>query len=205
MTITLTAFFAYLAAHALAAATPGPAMFAVISTGLSRGAKAGMAVGFGVAIGDMTLVSLAMIGLVALAAAFGWIFAFVKYVGAAYLIWIGIKMWRSAANALENLPAKQGGGVRSIALGAAIAFGNPKAILFHASLMPLLLDVNALTWADIGTVLAVVGTVNIVTMSVYAAITGRASQWFRTPVRMRWMNRIAGGAMVGTGAVIAAR
>ncbi|MCB8822069.1 LysE family translocator [Microvirga rosea] len=203
--MTTTALIAYVAALFLAAATPGPAMFAVISTGLTRGARSGVAVGLGSAAGDMALVSLALVGLAALAAAFGWVFAVVKYAGAAYLIWIGIKMWRKAAEALQDAPARPGGRFRSAVLGAAIAFGNPKAILFHASLMPLLLDISALRASDIAVVLAAVCFVNVATMSFYAALAGRASQWFRTPARMRWVGRVAGGAMVGTGALIATR
>lgn len=203
--MTLAILAAYAAALLLAAATPGPAMFAVISTGLSRGWRPAAAVGLGVAIGDVLLVSLAMLGLAALAAAFGWVFAVVKYAGAAYLIWLGIRMWRASAAVQEGTRPAAGHPLRALGLGAAIAFGNPKAILFHASLMPILIDVAALTLRDAAVVMAIVFAVNIVTMGVYALLAGGASGWFRTPGRLRLLNRLAGGAMVGTGAVIAAR
>jgi len=203
--MTLTAFVAYCVAITLAAATPGPAMFAVITNGVSRGFVRAFMAGLGVAAGDAVLVTLALLGLVALAQTFEWVFLALKYAGAAYLVFLGIRMWRSAAAQSDGLQAEQARLSRSFFLGASIALGNPKAILFHASIMPLILDLNTMTFADGLLVIAVVISVNIVTMGAYAALAGRASGWFRTPRRMRLMNRFAGGAMIGTGALIAAR
>jgi threonine/homoserine/homoserine lactone efflux protein len=203
--MTMTAMIAYAAALLVAVATPGPAMFGVISTGLARGTSAAVAVGFGVALGDILLVSVALLGLGAIAATFGWVFAFVKYAGAAYLIWIGIKMWRSKPELTSGQPTQSRHPLRNVGLGAAMALGNPKAILFHASLMPLLLDLGSMTILDAGVVLSIVFTVNTATMGFYGLLSGHASSWLRTPSRVRWMNRIAGSAMVATGAVIASR
>lgn len=203
--MTTTAMIVYAATLLVAVATPGPAMFGVISTGLARGTSAAVAVGLGVALGDTLLVSVALLGLGTLAATFGWVFAIVKYAGAAYLIWIGIKMWRSPPELARSRLTGPRHPLRNVGLGSAMALGNPKAILFHASLMPLLLDLGSLTILDAGVVLGIVLTVNTVTMGFYGLLSGQASSWFRTGGQVRWMNRIAGTAMVGTGAIIAAR
>ena len=203
--MTMPAMIAYAAALTIAAATPGPSMFGIISTGLARGTSAAVAVGFGVALGDIVLAGAALLGLGALAAAFGWIFAALKYAGAAYLIWIGIKMWRAMPELVNSRAVQAHHPLRSVGLGAAMALGNPKAILFHASLMPLLLDLSSLTVLDVGIILGLVFTVNVVTMGVYGSLAGQSANWFRTPGRVRWMNRIAGSAMISTGAVIASR
>ena len=203
--MTPTAFLAYCAAITLAAATPGPAMFAVITNGVSRGFLRAFMAGVGVAAGDAVLVTLALLGLVALAQTFEWIFLLLKYAGAAYLIFLGIRMWRAAATQPDEPQASQARLSRSFLLGASIALGNPKAILFHASIMPLILNLDTMTFADGLLVVLVVITVNILTMGTYAALAGRASGWFRTPRRLRLMNRVAGSAMIGTGALIAAR
>ncbi|CDX18037.1 conserved membrane hypothetical protein [Mesorhizobium sp. ORS 3324] len=203
--MTFTAFLAYCAAITLAAATPGPAMFTVITNGVSRGFARAFMAGVGIAAGDAVLVTLALLGLVALAQTFEWIFLALKYAGAAYLVFLGIRMWRSAAAHEGGAHTAQAGLSRSFFLGASIALGNPKAILFHASIMPLILDLKAMTFADGLLVVMVVIGVNIATMGIYAALAGRASGWFRTPGRMRLMNRFAGGAMIGTGALIVAR
>ncbi|MBZ9661097.1 LysE family translocator [Mesorhizobium sp. ESP-6-4] len=203
--MTMTAFLAYCVAISLAAATPGPAMFAVITNGLSRGFLRAFIAGMGVAAGDAVLVTLALLGLVALAQTFEWIFLLLKYAGAAYLVFLGIRMWRAAAQKPDDSRQTQARLSRSFFLGASIALGNPKAILFHASIMPLILNLDTMTFADGLLVVLVVVSVNIITMGLYAAMAGRAAGWFKTPKRMRLMNRLAGGAMIGTGALIAAR
>ena len=203
--MTPTAFLAYCAAVTLAAATPGPAMFRVITNGVSRGFLRAFMAGVGVAAGDAVLVTLALLGLVALAQTFEWIFLLLKYAGAAYLIFLGIRMWRASTAQSNESRTVEAGLSRSFFLGASIALGNPKAILFHASIMPLILNLDTLTFVDGLLVVATVISVNILTMGVYAALAGRASGWFRTPKRMRLMNRFAGSAMIGTGALIAAR
>ncbi|MBZ9975361.1 LysE family translocator [Mesorhizobium sp. BR-1-1-10] len=101
--MTPTAFLAYCAAVTLAAATPGRAMFAVITNGVSRGFLRAFMAGLGVAAGDAVLVTLALLGLVALAQTFEWIFLLLKYAGAAYLIFLGVRMWRASV-AQSNEP-----------------------------------------------------------------------------------------------------
>lgn len=91
--------------------------------------------GVGVAAGDAVLVTLALLGLVALAQTFEWIFLLLKYAGAAYLIFLGIRMWRASASQSNEPRTAEARLSRSFFLGASIALGNPKAILFHASIM----------------------------------------------------------------------
>jgi threonine/homoserine/homoserine lactone efflux protein len=180
-------------------------MLAVIATGISRGTRRGILVGLGVALGDMILVTIAMFGLIALAQAFSIIFLAAKYAGAAYLIWLGIMMWRAAGTIDTNAAAAARGAGRPFLVGLMLALSNPKAILFHASLMPLILDLRTLTTVDALLIMAVVFSVNVLTMSTYSMLAGKSSAWFRTGARLRWMNRIAGSAMIGTGALIASR
>ena len=202
--MTLAAFFAYCLAVTLAAATPGPAMFTAISTGIARGFVPGFLVGSGVAMADAILVTLALAGLVTLVQTFEWIFLLLKYAGAAYLVWLGVRMWRSppASGAGNRL---QDGAVRPFLLGASIGLGNPKAILFHASIMPLILDLGALTLVDCAAVVAVVVCVNILVMGFYAGLSTAAARFFQTEKRMRMVNRFAGASMIGAGALIASR
>ncbi len=193
---------AYAAALLLAVATPGPAMFTVVSTGVSRGIRPATAIALGIAVGDVVLGGMALIGLIALVATFGWVFAVIKYAGAAYLIWLGVKLWRSTSHLANDRPSVEGS-LRGFGLGLAVAVGNPKAILFHASLMPLLLDLTRLTMPAAITVLGIIFAINLAVMTGYAALSSGASRWFRTPARLRWLNRVSGGAFVGTGVAIA--
>lgn len=203
--MTLFSLLAYAGAVFAAAASPGPSMLAVITTGVSRGAASAIALGIGIGLGDLVLVGLALMGLAAVAHTVEWIFLVLKYAGAAYLIWLGFKMWRSSPQPMGGVERPQSKAARSVALGAAVGLGNPKAILFHASIMPLILDVKALTVLDGVIVLGVVFCINVGIMTFYSLAAGRSARWFSTSGRMRWMNRVAGSAMIGTGALIASR
>lgn len=201
----ITAFIAYCLALLLAVATPGPAMFAVITTGISRGTFSALVVGLGVALSDVVLVGIALAGLVAIAQSFSWLFTVIKYAGAGYLIFLGYRMWMAGSRFEAGSTVQPVSAARQFGLGTAIAFGNPKAILFHASLMPLILDVGTLSAFDIAVIMMAVFGVNSLTMGTYAVLAGASSRWFRSAGAMRALNRTAGGAMIGTGVFVAVR
>ncbi len=97
------------------------------------------------------------------------------------------------------------GRTRPFLLGASIGLGNPKAILFHASIMPLILDLDTLTATDGAVVIAAVIGVNLAVMGIYAGLSSGTARFFATEGRMRAVNRMAGGTMIGAGALIASR
>lgn len=203
--MSIAAFLAYCTAVTIAAAMPGPSMFAVVTTGVSRGFTPAFAVGVGVAAADVVLVVLALAGLVVIVQTFEWVFAALKYAGAAYLIWLGIRMWRTTAGGASADALTRRVKSRSFLLGASIGLGNPKAILFHAAIMPLILDLKALTLADCLVIVVAIVAANVAVMTIYASLSGIAARWFRTERGMWMVNRIGGAAMIGTGALIAAR
>ena len=192
---------AYAIALILAVATPGPAMIAVLSKGVAHGTRPALTAASGVAVADVLLGALALGGLAAILALFGWVLVAIKFAAAAYLIWLGVKMWRTVPQIEPS--TKAGGG--DFAAGLAVALGNPKAILFHASLMPLIIDLRLLEWSSAATILLIIFTVNLTVMSGYAFLAGRGGRWLKAPARRKWMNRAAGGSMVGAGIAIAAR
>lgn len=154
---------------------------------------------------DAVLVILALLGLVALVQTFESIFLVLKYAGSAYLIWLGMRMWRSSTVAKCDPTMEGNGTMQPFLLGASIGLGNPKAILFHASIMPLILDLGALTLADCSIVIAVVISVNVMVMGLHAGLSTATARFFKTAPRMRLVNRLAGGAMIGAGALISSR
>ena len=203
--MSATVFAAYALAVFVAAAMPGPTVFALISSGLSRGTQSALVFAVAIAVAAVALVSLVLLGLTVVARTFGWVFIMLKYAGAAYLIVLGYHLWRTAGKAVGDLPRVQRRLTRQFLTGAAIAFGNPKALLFHASLMPLLLDIHAMRPLDYATVVAIVMTVDLVTMGGYAVLSGTAGRWLRSTRAARLMNRTAGSVMIGSGVLIATR
>lgn len=200
-----TVFVAYAAALALAVATPGPATLAVVSKGIARGPSKATTMALGIAIGDVILGAIALIGLAAVAAAFGWALTIIKFAGAAYLVWLGIRYWRSSMRDDGGVDVRVGSHYASFAAGTAIAIGNPKAILLHASLMPLIIDVGEIAPGEAAAILAIILAVNATIMCAYAVMAGGAARWLDQPVRRRWMERFAGTAAIATGTAIAYR
>jgi threonine/homoserine/homoserine lactone efflux protein len=200
--VTTASLLAYAIALALAVATPGPAMIALIGRSVARGPKAGIRMALGIGLADVTLGALALLGLAALLRSYAWALDVLKYSAAAYLVWLGVKMWRSPpAEPAESNPATGS----DVATGLAVGLSNPKAMLFHASLMPLIIDLRLLDWSSAIAILCIIFAANWSVMSAYALAAGEGGRRIRSPQRLRLLGRLAGGAMVGAAALLIAR
>src|SRR5215475_2530864 len=98
--MTLETWLTFVAASAILLIIPGPTVLLVVSYALGQGWRAALPMAIGVALGDFTAMTLSMLGVGALLAASATLFTVLKWIGAAYLIWLGIKLWR-AGGALE--------------------------------------------------------------------------------------------------------
>jgi threonine/homoserine/homoserine lactone efflux protein len=199
--MTPASLLAYALALILAVATPGPAMIAVTGRGLSQGPRPALVMASGIAIADCILGALAILGLAALMATYFWLVTVIKSAGAAYLVWLGIRMWRAPT----DLGAKARGPKGDFLLGMTVGLSNPKAILFHASMMPLIIDLRLLDQSSGAAILAIIFCANLLGMGAYALFAGNGARWVQTPRRIAWLNRIGGGSMLGAGALIVVR
>lgn len=201
-----SAYLVFALSLAIAVATPGPGILAVASCSLSRGFKAACGLTLGIIAGDVLFFLLSVFGLAALAHAMGEFFLVVKILGGAYLIWLGIKLWRArpVPAELKDEGTERGFG-RNVLAGLAVTLGNPKAIGFYAGLLPTIVPIEKLSALDItamtGIVIAVVGLIPIA----YAAAAARARRFLASEKRMRVVNRTAGGMMIGVGVSVATR
>ena len=134
--MTLELWLAFVAASSLLLVIPGPTVLLVVSYALGQGWRTALPMAVGVALGDFTAMTLSMLGLGALLAASATLFTVLKWIGAAYLIWLGVKLWR-AGGTLEATP-------RTDAVSAARMLGhawlvtalNPKSITFFVAFLP---------------------------------------------------------------------
>ena len=141
--MTFESWAAFTAASAVLLIIPGPTVLLVVSYALGQGWRTALPMAVGVALGDFTAMTLSMLGLGALLAASATLFTVLKWVGAAYLVWLGIKLWR-AGGTLEAAP-------RTDAVSAAKMLGhawlvtalNPKSITFFVAFLPAFLDPHA--------------------------------------------------------------
>jgi threonine/homoserine/homoserine lactone efflux protein len=102
-------FIAFAAASALLLAIPGPTILLVISYALSRGRKAAFATILGVMLGDITAITASMAGMGALLAVSSELFTMLKWIGALYLIWLGVKLWRAPTDTTNTADAPDRG------------------------------------------------------------------------------------------------
>jgi threonine/homoserine/homoserine lactone efflux protein len=200
-------FAVFTAALAIAVATPGPGILAVVSCSLGRGLRDALALICGIILGDLTYFILAVAGMAALAHSMGDLFLVVKLAGAAYLMWLGFKLWRTKSSAAMTGAATSSslGFKRSFAGGLTLTLSNPKTIAFYAGLLPTVIDLDKLSRADAG----VMGLIVVVVVggipTLYALAASRARRFFNSASRMKVMNRTAGTMMIGAGVAVAAR
>lgn len=199
---------AFTVALAIAVALPGPGIFAVVSCALGRGLRAALTLIAGIILGDLIYFSLAVMGMAALARSMGELFVVVKFAGAAYLVWLGIKLWREqpADPAATDASAPSAhGDRRNLLAGFLVTIGNPKSIAFYAGLLPTFIDLEKLSAGDAlamgGIVILTVGLIP----AAYAVAAAGSRRFFRSPARLRLLNRTAGTMLIGSGVTVAIR
>ncbi len=203
----LPVLMAFTIALAIAVALPGPGVFAVVSCAIARGFRAALAMVGGIALGDLIYFCLAALGMAALARSMGDAFIAVKFAGAVYLIWLGLKLWREQPPAAApDGRANGGSGARQgFATGFLVTAGNPKAMAFYAGLLPTFVDLPTLSTGDT----VVMGGIVLVTVSSimagYAALAAGSRRFLESPARRKVLNRVAGTMLMGSGIIIALR
>jgi threonine/homoserine/homoserine lactone efflux protein len=203
----LSVLLAFSAALAIAVAIPGPGIFAVVSCALGRGFREALALIAGVIIGDLLYFTLAVLGMAAMARSMGEFFIVIKLAGAAYLIWLGVKLWRQppATLSTSGTAAPQRGFRRSLLGGLFVTLSNPKSIAFYAGLLPTFVDLEKLSASDAFAMGLIVVLVVGAIPAAYAFAAAGSRRFLSEPSRLKIMNRAAGTMMIGTGVTVAAQ
>jgi threonine/homoserine/homoserine lactone efflux protein len=180
--------------------TPGPGVFAILARALVSGSGACFFLALGMVISDIIYLVLACYGLAALAEHWSEAFMVVRIIGAIYLIYLGIKMWRATRQ--QELPVEAAGQEKigfSFLQGFIISASNPKVILFYIAFLPTFMDLTLLTRGDI--VLAAVLTLLALMagLMLIAAGASSARRYVRSPGGHKTLNRTAGAVMIGAG------
>lgn len=209
--LSIESFLAFVVAMFFLSLTPGPGFLAVVARALRGGFAAGLAAIAGLVLGDILFLVLAILGLSALAMALGEFFLVVKLLGGAYLVWLGISLWRSQPEPREIAAADEAGSKerlshrRSFALGFLVTLANPKVILFYSALVPTFIEVSALTVLDVVLLSAVVAAVLVFVLGAYAFLAAHAGRAVKGGRALTWLNRITGGLLIGAGVTLATR
>ncbi|MBA8876695.1 LysE family translocator [Phyllobacterium myrsinacearum] len=196
-------WLAFVAASAILLAIPGPTILLVISYALGHGRRFAAATVAGVALGDFTAMTASMLGLGALLAASAAIFTVLKWIGAAYLIYLGIKLWRApvADTTTSDTPESNESALRIFLHTYVVTALNPKSIIFFVAFLPQFLDTTRPVFTQMvifETTFLVLATLNAGT---YALMASMARQTIRKPNVQRIVNRTGGSLMIGAGLV----
>ncbi len=201
--MTLTTYFLYLAAVALLIFTPGPTMLMCMTTALNHGPRKAMTSAAGSVSAVLCVMLLSALGLGALLAASETAFTVAKFIGAAYLIWLGIKTFRSDAAVLQ---ADAGGAETSRSSfylrGFLVGASNPKAVLFFAAFFPQFLN-PAVPFAPQFAILALTFMAFELTVLTLCALgVSRIAPLLRASGPVRWFNRVSGGLFTLMGGLL---
>jgi len=183
---------------------PGPTIILVISYSLLRGRQSVIALVLGVGLGDLTAMSLSFLGVGVLLQTVATAFYFIKWLGAAYLIWLGIKMWSSASE-FTDLDKKN----RSHAWGEIFSSAyittalNPKSIVFFLAFIPQFIEPELPFTTQVVILGATFFVLAIISVLGYAALAIYAGQQLHLPLIQRWTHRIGGGLLIGAGGMTA--
>jgi len=203
--MTFATWLTFLAASGILVLIPGPTVLLVVSYALGQGWRTALPMAIGVALGDFTAMTLSMLGLGALLAASGTVFTMLKWIGAAYLVWLGIKLWR-AGGALEAKPRSDATPpLRMLGHAWLVTALNPKSLTFFIAFLPQFLDRNGdfLTQMLVfETTFLVLAFVNAIT---YALVASRARSLMRNPRAVGIVNRVGGSLLIGAGIAAVAR
>jgi threonine/homoserine/homoserine lactone efflux protein len=200
--MSLQLYLAFVAACIGLALLPGPVVTLVIANGLRHGTSAAFTNIAGVQAGLSIVIGVVAIGLTSLMATMGYWFDWVRFAGAAYLVWLGIRLIRSPVEGVkaEAPPPPPRGGF--FLQGLLVLLSNPKVLVFFGAFIPQFMDMKA----DHASQVALLGVTFMViaglTDACYALAAGRARKFFSVR-RTRLLSRISGGFMIGGGVWLA--
>jgi threonine/homoserine/homoserine lactone efflux protein len=185
---------------------PGPAVVYIVAQGIEQGRVAGLVSMLGIQVGALVHVAAAALGLSALLVQSAVAFSVVKYAGAAYLVYLGVRRILAREQLVPGGPARAPKPLgRLFRQGIVVNVLNPKAALFFFAFLPQFVDPDA---GSVGLQMAVLGllfiAIAVVSDGMYALAAGTASGWLRgNPAFLRGERWISGSVLVGLGVTTA--
>jgi threonine/homoserine/homoserine lactone efflux protein len=202
--MTFSNWLIFCGVAALVCFTPGPAVLLAISNSVAVGPRRAMISSLGNAAGLFVVSGLATAGMGVVLATSATAFTVLKLAGAAYLVYLGIKQWRSDANSFVSIDAfdtsrGQTSAWRLFGHGITVALTNPKGILFFSALFPQFLTQEAPVFEQFAVLTTTFATCAVVSHAFYVLLARALKNHLANPRRARLFNRVSGGAFVVLG------
>jgi threonine/homoserine/homoserine lactone efflux protein len=191
----------FVGASAALLVMPGPTIALVVARSLSQGRRTALPLVLGVGLGDLLAAGLALAGAGAILAASATAFTVVKVVGALYLVWLGLRLFRA-----EPVPPSQGAGPIDHRAGRAafrdgflVTVFNPKGILFFVAFVPQFIDADAGYAGQAAFFALTFAALGLLNGAAYALGADAMRGAIRSTRALRWMNRAGGTAIAAAG------
>jgi homoserine/homoserine lactone efflux protein len=189
-------FSAFLLLTIILVLTPGPIVTLVLATGATRGVRAGLITVAGSTLGNALLITGIALGLSLVIEHAAMIFEWLRWIGAAYLIWLGIQAWRHAGADTAVVPPS---GHVYFRRGFVAAITNPKTIAFFTAFLPQFIDPSLPAGHQLLVMCVVAITMASVTDCGWAMVAGAGRSFFLRNASASWLGRISGLALIGGG------
>jgi len=199
----LHVFIAFVIATAIMIALPGPSVLLTVAHSISFGWKRGIVTVAGATMGIAVQLTIAAIGLASMLNVVAHAFEWLRWIGAVYLIYLGIKQWRSANDPMEIETASVSK-KNLFFQGLVITIFNPKSLIFIAAFLPQFINVSSPVRAQLIIIVPTFLLITFAVTSVWALAAGKASKFFRSQKALQVVSRTSGGLMVAAGVGLAA-
>jgi threonine/homoserine/homoserine lactone efflux protein len=202
--MAIESWLAFAAASTILLVIPGPTVLLVVSYALGQGWRTALPTAVGVALGDFTAMTLSMLGVGALLATSAMLFTVLKWIGAVYLIWLGIKLWQAGGSLNAGPRNDKVSALKMIGHAWVVTALNPKSITFFVAFLPQFLSPNSSFPAQMiifETTFLVLAFANAFG---YALIASRARALVQSSRAISIFNKTGGTLLIGAGVAAAA-
>lgn len=193
----MAALFTVMVAGAL---VPGVSTLTVAARSAAFGLTHGVYTSLGIVLGDIVFIVIAIYGLTVLAGVMGNQFALIKYLGAAYLLWLGVALWRAMPAHETYTRPGESSVLASLLSGLLITLGDQKAILFYLGFFPAFIDLSVVSFLDTGIIIMIAMVAVGGPKLAYAVLANRVGASIKRARTGTILNRVAGSVMIAVGA-----
>jgi len=198
--MSIETWVAFVVAAEIILVIPGPTILLVVSQALAHGRASVIPLVVGVLLGDFVAMTLSLVGLGAVLSASAVLFSILKWIGAGYLVYLGIRLWMAPPPTVDTDASGAAPEGRTFLSRAFIVTAlNPKSIAFFVAFLPHFINPGKPVISQmviLGTTFLVMATVNA---ALYAVFAGRLRDVMKSRRVRRWFDRCGGSALIGAG------
>jgi threonine/homoserine/homoserine lactone efflux protein len=188
-------YFAFVAATAILMLIPGPNVALIVANSLARGTRVGLLTVAGTSCAMVPQLLLVLLGMSAALTVLSDWFAWLRWIGVAYLVYLGIKQWRTPADDLLGVRAEQESNRAIFARGFLVSLTNPKTLLFYGAFFPQFIDPHHEAMPQFAILSATFLTLAVLLDSSWAMLAGHTRPLLQTRATLR--NRLSGSLLLG--------